>query len=32
VNEAMRDAVEMKFLSAPLTTEQQHAFFASYAK
>jgi NitT/TauT family transport system substrate-binding protein len=32
VNEAMRDAVEMKFLSAPLTAEQQQAFFASYAK
>jgi NitT/TauT family transport system substrate-binding protein len=32
VNEAMRDAVEMKFLPAPLTTEQQQAFFASYAK
>lgn len=32
VNEAMRDAVEMKLLAAPLTREQQDAFFASYAK
>ena len=32
VNEAMRDAVDMKLLSAPLTREQQDAFFASYAR
>ncbi|MDB5643955.1 MAG: aliphatic sulfonate transporter [Hyphomicrobiales bacterium] len=32
VNEGMRDAVEMKFLPAPLTKEQQDAFFASYAR
>jgi NitT/TauT family transport system substrate-binding protein len=32
VNEAMRDAVEMKLLAAPLTREQQDAFFASYAR
>jgi hypothetical protein len=32
VDEAMRDAVDMKLPAAPLTKEQQQAFFASYAR